>query len=83
MNSIFGPAVSPEAAAILDAGLEELPAQTLTRLADDLWRAQTLLIGAAYRAAIESGRVEQVCPDTAAELLEPQRLAFRITKERA
>jgi hypothetical protein len=81
VNSIFGPAVSPEAAAILDAGLEELPAETLTRLADDLWQAQTLLIDSAYRAAIESGRVELICPDTVAELLDPTTGKLRVRKE--
>jgi hypothetical protein len=71
VNSIWGPAVPADAAAILDVGLEEIPGDRLTALVDDLWRAQTLLIGAAYRAAFESGRVEEVCPDTVAELADP------------
>jgi hypothetical protein len=78
--SLWGPAVPPEAAKILNAGLEELPGETLTRLADDLWRAQTLLIGAAWRAAFESGRVVEVCPDTPEELFNPERVMLRVKK---
>ncbi len=62
-------------------GLEELPGEVLTRLADDLFRAQTALIGAAFRAAVNSGRVSAVCPDTPGELLNPDRIALRISKE--
>lgn len=79
--SMWGPAVPPEAARLLNVGLEELPGETLTRLADDLWRAQTMLIGAAYRAAIESGRVEEVCPDTPDELFNAEHVKLRIKKE--
>lgn len=81
MSGIWGAYVPPEAVPILDAGLEEIPASRLTELADDLWRAQTMLIGTAYRAAIESGRVRPVCPDTPDELFDPERVAFRIKKE--
>jgi hypothetical protein len=83
VNPIFGPAVPPEFERVLNVGLEEIPPSRLTELADDLWRAQTMLIGAAYRAAIESGRVEHVCPDTPDELLNPERVTLRIRKEPA
>src|SRR3954454_12403219 len=78
IHALFGPAVSPEVAALLEVGLEELSADELTRLADDLWRAQTMLIGAAFRAATESGRVTAVAPDTVAELLNPEPAEVRL-----
>ena len=81
MASIFGPAVSPEAARVLEVGLEEIPGERLTALAEDLYRAQTVLIGAAFRAAFKSGRVEAICPDTVAELLDPDTVTLRIRKE--
>jgi hypothetical protein len=80
-GSIWGPAIRPEFARVLNVGLEEIPGDTLTRLADDLWRSQTMLIGAAYRAAMESGRVTEVCPDTPDELLNPERITLRIKEE--
>jgi hypothetical protein len=82
---LFGPAVAPEVLPILEAGLEELPGDLLTRLGDDLFRAQTVLIGAAFRAAVNSGRVSAICPDTPGELLDPNpaRIALRISKESA
>jgi hypothetical protein len=79
--SLWGPAVPPGAVSILNVGLEELPGETLTRLADDLWRAQTMLIGAAYRAAIGSGRVVEICPDTPEELFNQEQIKLRISKE--
>jgi hypothetical protein len=79
--SLWGPAVPPEAVSVLNVGLEEIPGERLTELADALWNAQTMLIGAAWRAAFESGRVVQVCPDTPEELLNPERIALHIKKE--
>jgi hypothetical protein len=81
VNPIWGPAVPPEVERVLNVGLEEIPGDRLTELADDLWRAQTLLVGAAYRAAIESGRVTVACPDTPEELLNPEQITLRIRKE--
>jgi hypothetical protein len=81
VTDIWGPSVPPGAVPILNVGLEELPGETLTRLADDLWRAQTMLIGAAFRAAFESGRVSEVCPDTPEELFNPEHVRLRIKKE--
>jgi hypothetical protein len=40
-------------------------------------------VSVALNAALESGRVRMVCPDTPAELLEPSTLALRINKENA
>jgi hypothetical protein len=79
--SLWGPTVTPEVERILNVGLEEIPADRLTVLADDLYRAQSALIGAAWRAAVESGRVSAVCPDTPDEMLDTSSITFRIHKE--
>ena len=75
------PLLDPAAARLLDAGLAELPASESTRLVDDLVQTQDRLIGAAFRAAFASGRVEPICPDTPLELFSATQYRFRIREE--
>lgn len=81
-DALFGAIVTPECARLLLAGFEALPISEQMQLIDDLRSAQNELIGACFRAAFEEGRVMPVIPDTVSELLNPQSIAFRITKEK-
>ncbi len=68
-TSLFGPAVAPDTLWLLEIGLDEMPLEDLRRLAADLDHAQTLLIGAAFRAAYASGRISTMPPETADDYL--------------
>jgi len=81
-EALFGAIVSPEAASLLVVGFRSLPISEQARLIDNLRSAQNALVGAAFAASFESGRVTPVCPDTAEELLNPQSILFQINPEK-
>ena len=80
-SSLWGAAVPEELVPIFNAGLEEISAGRLTQLIESINRSQLALMHAALTAALASGRVVEVCPDTVAELVDPDTLTLRINKE--
>jgi hypothetical protein len=65
-------------ARILSVGLEELATEEQFRLIENMQTAQNELLGACLRAAVDSGRVEPIAPDTPDELFNPREVRFRI-----
>ena len=71
-------------ARFLEVGLEELPGSRIAELVDgmtlaqaELDQARSELANAALNAAVASGRVRVVCPDTPEKLLDPDILELR------
>jgi hypothetical protein len=64
-------------ARFLMVGFESLPLAEQAPLIDELREAQRVLVGACYIAALESDRIEHVCPSTPEELLDDNHLHIR------
>jgi hypothetical protein len=67
---------------LLVIGFESLPTDEQAILIDQLQEAQRGFIGACYIAALESDRIEHVCPDTPSELLDEDTLTVRFLDDR-
>ena len=59
-------------------GFELLTPNQQGALVDDLRAAQHQLIGACVAAALDEDLIEEVCPNTADEFLNPQTVSFRL-----
>jgi hypothetical protein len=66
----------------LTIGFESLPPDEQAILVDQLQEAQRGFIGACYVAALESDRIEHVCPNTPSELLDEDTLTIRFLDDR-
>lgn len=81
LRVLFGSAMPADMADFLLVGFQELPADRQAELIDNVCRAQEEAAGAALLAALESDRVQEVCPDTPAELLDPSVIRFRVAED--
>lgn len=81
MSADLGPLVPSDLAPFVAAGVEQMPVSQLIALVEAVTEAQHELISAALNAALASGRVVEVCPDTPDQLLDPDTITLRLTKE--
>jgi hypothetical protein len=77
---LFGSMATPAVARLLMVGFDMLPIDQQTALIVDLRAAQDQIIGACWRSTMESGEVEQVCPDTPDDLFDPKEILLRFRK---
>jgi hypothetical protein len=78
-KALFGPLVEPGSdwERFLAVGFESLPPMEQAPLIDELRDAQRAFIGACFISAMESDRIEHVCPNTPEELLDPNHMVIR------
>jgi hypothetical protein len=81
--TFFGAMVPPgPGRRLLMIGFDSLPPNEQAVLVDQLQEAQRGFVGACYVAALESDRIEHVCPDTPSELLNDDILSIRFLDDR-